>query len=148
MAAEVRERALKLLTIREHSTLELQRKLCSKGFDAESVTSTLHALSQEGLLSDERFTEAFVASRRERGFGPRRITMELRDRGVDDNLVAQHIHESDRRWWEKIQQVRLKRFGAEIPQEYEERARQSRFLQYRGFTSEQIKWVFHPEDDF
>jgi len=104
-----------------------------------ALEKVIDDLQGEGLLSDERFTEAFVRYRENNGHGPIRIQTELRERGVSEKIQATWLDFSDPQWNEQIAQVRLKRFGADLPGDYKERARQARFLQYRGFTTDQIK---------
>ena len=73
-----------------------------------------------------------------RGFGPVRIRAELRDRGVEDEVIARILQAPEDGWPAHAERVRRGRFGAEIPPGPGDRARQVRFLQYRGFTGEQI----------
>lgn len=142
----LRHKAMDLLARRDYAEAELCQKLTDKGFDAEAVAAVVAQLCDEGLVSDERFTEAFVRFRRERGYGPLRIQSELRERGVNDKIQAAYLDFRDPRWREQTAQVRRKRFGDEPPQDYKERARQSRFLQYRGFTSDQIRQVLDGDE--
>lgn len=131
---------------REHSRLELQGKLISAGFPAEIVIGVLNRLQSEGLQSDERFTEAFVSSRLGKGQGVLRVRADLRTRGVEEHLIAHYLERADEGWRERLESVRQKRFGSELPQDPRERARQVRFLLYRGFSSEQIHKVFKQND--
>lgn len=135
----IRQRALDLLSRREHGHQELCHKLCQRGFDRDQTAEVLAQLVGEGLLSDERFTEAFIHARRQCGKGPQRIRAELRERGISDLLIDTHLDERNRQWLDVIRDVQQKRFGGKLPQEWNERARQARFLRYRGFTEEQIK---------
>ncbi|MCC6208189.1 MAG: regulatory protein RecX [Gammaproteobacteria bacterium] len=138
-----------LLARREHSTGELRTKLRAKGFDdEESVDLQLGRLRDEGLLSDERFVEAFAHGRRLRGQGPLRIAAELRERAVPAVLIEAYVDQRDRVWTGIAREARRKRFGQEAPAELAERARQARFLRYRGFTEDQIKAAFSSGDDF
>lgn len=100
----------------------------------------------EGLQCDLRFTEAFVHHRISRGYGPRRIARELKEKGVSDELRQEFIDERDPQWLERIVEVRELKFGSKVPEDYKEQARQSRFLQYRGFSSEQIHRLFKPKN--
>lgn len=136
---QARKKAMDLLARREHAVAELRRKLLGKGFEAATVERVLAELQADGLLSDARFTEAYVRYRRNSGHGPQRIQQELRERGVSDETQAAWLDFTDPQWLELVEQTRRKRFGPAIPTDYKERARQSRFLQYRGFTSEQIR---------
>ncbi|MBI5611732.1 MAG: regulatory protein RecX [Gammaproteobacteria bacterium] len=99
-------------------------------------------LQREGLASDERFTEMLVRARRTRGFGPLRIKKELQEKGVAGELIADRLDMSDREWLTEIRRVRQKKFGVKQPKNFAERARQARFLHYRGFTHDQIRSAF------
>jgi regulatory protein len=135
-----------LLARREHSEQELSRKLASRNFEPELVESTVSELVSEGLLDNARFAEAFVHSRHQRGQGPHKIRAELRERGIDDGLIAECLDDPDLQWSGLLEQVRIKRFGPELPADFKERSRQMRFLQQRGFTQEQISGVFREGD--
>ena len=143
--ASIRQAALRHLARREHSKAELADKLTRKGFAAQSLAPVLSELVQQGLLSDERFTEAYVRYRSSMGYGPRRIEQELRERGVTEDLIATHLDSSDEHWLDEVAEVRQKRFGPDLPSDYKDRAKQMRFLQYRGFTHEQINRAFRQD---
>lgn len=137
----VRKKAMDLLMRREHAVVELQKKLNSKDYDEDIVAEVVEQLANEGLVSDVRFTEAFVRYRRNNGRGPQRIQSELRERGVSEKIQDSYLDIGDPQWFEYAAQVRSKRFGEALPEDFKERARQARFLQYRGFTSDQIREV-------
>ncbi|HET8699341.1 MAG TPA: regulatory protein RecX, partial [Gammaproteobacteria bacterium] len=86
--AECKRRALDLLARREHSRLELERKLGARGFVPEVIATALNHLEQSGALAGDRFTESFIRSRAARGQGPVRIRAELAARGVDEGRTA------------------------------------------------------------
>jgi len=96
-------------------------------------------LVEEGLQSDARFVEAFVRSRINQGKGPARIRADLRGKGVSDGDTEDGIREADQDWYALAVEVRLKKFGAERPAEFKDKARQMRFLQSRGFGQDQIQ---------
>ena len=131
--------ALELLARREHSRRELARKLAARGFPDDVVTSVLEELERTCALADARFTDSFVRSRIGKGQGPQRIRAELAQRGITDEEADGVLRAADVDWLATIRAVRAKRFGAELPREYAERARQARFLQYRGFEAAQIR---------
>ena len=143
---EIRNTAIRLLARREHSVVELERKLALRDHESTAVAEVLAELAGENLQSDDRYAEAYLHSRMEKGFGPERIRAELRERGVSDHLVEMHLQTVATEWHERISQARCKRFGAAMPESFEERAKQSRFLQYRGFNGGQIQQVFRPDD--
>jgi len=134
-----------MLARREHSRWELVSKLLAKGYDEAEVEPVVTALIGENLVSDRRFAESLLEVRRARGYGPARIAMELRDRGVDDALVEDVVDFGDPDWVRRLDGLRRRKYGDEAPQQYRELARQMRFYQSRGFTREQIDRVVRPE---
>jgi regulatory protein len=130
---------MNLLARREHTRAELGTKLAAREYSPEEIEATVTALVAEGLLSDERFAEAFVAAKTRVGQGPVRIRMELKKRGVDTEIIQLHLDNSEIEWRSLVKKVRSKKFGEDVPVEFKEKARQMRFLEYRGFTGEQIR---------
>jgi regulatory protein len=141
----VSARAVSLLANREHSALELSRKLQNAGFDTDEVEKTLHDLQQANLQSDERFAENYLRSRANKGYGELRIRNELKERGVASDLISECLYKAEIDWFSLAVEVRCKRFGESNPEDYKERAKQQRFLQYRGFSHEQITESFNPQ---
>lgn len=138
-SSHARDQALRLLARREHSILELRRKLLGRGYDGEMVDPLLEKLVAEGLLSEERFAESYVRSRVGQGMGPYRIERELQERGVSADKIALAMEPYADEWNICAQTVKEKKFGTERVDDFSEQARQQRFLQYRGFTHEQIR---------
>ena len=134
-----RRAALERLARREHSRQELERKLAARGFAGDVITSALDELERTGALADARFTDSFVRARVAKGQGPQRIRAELAQRGIADDQANGVLRGADVDWLATIRAVRSKRFGPEPPRDYAERARQARFLQYRGFDAAQIR---------
>jgi regulatory protein len=147
----VRKAAYTLLARREYGRQEMVNKLRSKGFAPALIDSVVEQLVAERLLSDERFVDAFVRSRGNRGYGPRRIEAELRERGISDELSDERLaagpSEDESDWVARAAEVRSRKFGEELPKDFPERAKQMRYLEYRGFTHEQIRAVFKRYDD-
>ena len=140
--AEIRKRALDLLARREHSEQELQRKLLDRGYTPDTVGEVLTGLKTTGMQNDVRYTEAYIRNRMAKGYGPVRISRELYERGISGELTAQVLAAMETDWEGLVQAVRQKKFGLQAPAGIREQARQSRFLHYRGFTSEQIRNAF------
>lgn len=103
------------------------------------MQQVLTAFVEQGLLSDERFAEAVVRSRRRRGYGPMRIRRELQEKGLPEEAAARWADTGSGEWLAEVERVRRRKFGPEPPRDLKERARQARFLQGRGFTYEQIR---------
>jgi regulatory protein len=139
--------AVELLARREHSRLELERKLATRGFPEAVIAPALDALEHSGLLVAARFTESFIRSRIAKGQGPVRIRAELAERGVPEEQAADLMRGSDVDWLATARAVRRKRFGAEPPRDFRERAKQARFLQYRGFTADQVRAALELDAD-
>jgi regulatory protein len=143
--AACKRTAVELLARREHSRLELERKLATRGFPEAVIAPALDALEQSGVLVATRFTESFIRSRLAKGQGPVRIRAELAQRGVGD--AAELLRGADIDWLATARAVLRKRFGAEPPRDYRERAKQARFLQYRGFTADQVRAALELDTD-
>ena len=130
--------ALRLLLRREHSQHELTKKLDQKGFDADAIDEAVERLILDKYLSDERFAECYVRHRANAGYGPDRIANELRERGVSEGNIAHGFSVFEGDWFIMASAVRQKKFGLALPGDFKEKAKQLRFLQYRGFTQEQL----------
>ncbi|MBI2783222.1 MAG: regulatory protein RecX [Gammaproteobacteria bacterium] len=133
---------MRQLARREHSRVELVRKL-SVDFAAEAVLieRVLDQLVAEGLQSDTRFAEAFVASRIRRGQGPQRIRRELTERGIDVELIQHTLTTAEVDWCALALTVSTQKFGRKSAEAWPERARRARFLQYRGFGADEIQAI-------
>ncbi len=138
--------ALNLLSRREHSTTELFRKLTTKKFDPTDINKVIATLVQEGLASNTRFAENYIHYRKNKGIGPVRIYAELLERGISEELIEQQLNMNDNVWLNEVQNVWQKRFKNKLPKDFKTRAQQMRFLQYRGFTQEQIESVFNHDE--
>ena len=143
----VRVAALALLAGRDFGRVELATRLERRGYPPAVIASVVEALVAERLLSEQRFTGQFVRQRAARGHGPARIRMELRERGVADADIDEALEASAEDWAAIAREARRRRFGAAGPADWPERARQSRFLQYRGFSAEQIRAALGPGED-
>lgn len=137
--ARLRKLAMDLLARREHTRAELTAKLTARGAETDAVAPVLDALEDDGLLSEARFAEAFVRQRTGRGHGPVRIRHELCRRGVSEPAADQALAAAEADWDELAVSVRHGRFGAGPPADFKDRARQARFLTYRGFTGDQVR---------
>jgi regulatory protein len=140
-----RRRAMDLLARREHSRLELERKLIARAFDQALIGSVLDELEQDGLLSAERFTQSFVESRYSRGQGPHRIEKELTERGIES--AGCYLDDPRFDWAVLAKETRIRRFGRALPADFKDKARQMRFLEYRGFSLDQIKYAVGFRDE-
>lgn len=139
--------AVRLLARREHSVEELARKLQSKGHEAASVERVVARLRDKKLVSDDRFASSFVHHHAQRGQGPIRIRAELRQQGITDESIEAQLKTADLDWNVIAAGVRQRKFGAAPPRSMAERAKQTRFLQYRGFSSDQIRAALNSDQE-
>lgn len=134
----VRRTAMDLLARREHGRVELTRKLRQRGATDELITPALDRLTEEGLLSESRYLESFVSYRARSGYGPMRIREELGQRGLQRADIELALRECGIDWREQMQETWQRKFAGQLPVDAKERARQGRFLSYRGFSMEMI----------
>jgi regulatory protein len=139
----LRERALRLLARREHTRVELSRKLTAHAESAEQVDALLDDLTARQLLSDARYAEMRVNSRSAR-LGNARLAYELRSQGVSEDVVSAALSSSEQEHSElsRARQVWQRKFD-QLPAcgNHAERFRQMRFLMSRGFSAETIRRV-------
>ncbi|MCP4302706.1 MAG: regulatory protein RecX [Gammaproteobacteria bacterium] len=144
---EVRKKAMDFLARREYGQTELIQKLAEKGFDRRIVEQAIGKLTEEGLQSDRRFAESFVQSRVNQGKGPVRIRLDLGQRGIRDAEIEIALDASDADWTVLAQEIRLKKFGRVKPADFKAKAKQMRFLQYRGFEPDEIQAAMEWQGD-
>ncbi|MFZ0497570.1 MAG: regulatory protein RecX [Steroidobacteraceae bacterium] len=134
----IRAAALTLLARRDWLTGELSAKLLAAGGDPQVTADAIAELVRERLLDDARYAERYVASRAQRGQGPLRIAADLASLGAPRELIAAALA-SGPDWRAVAKTVRRRKFGAAPPDSWAEKARQARFLQYRGFSLDHIR---------
>lgn len=142
----LRARALQYLARREYSRAELRGKLLphvqmdeesdSDPEQALALDFLLDDLTSRGWLSDARAATQWVHAKRSR-FGTQRITHELRQKGIDEDLISAALPELKESELDAARNVWQRKFGA-MPQDAKEKAKQMRFLQSRGFSMEMI----------
>ncbi len=152
----LRARALQYLARREYSRAELRGKLLphvqadadsEQSFDSSGPVDLdvlLDDLTARGWLSDARAATQLVHAKRSR-FGTQRITHELRQKGIAEELISAALPALKESELEAAREVWRKKFGV-APRDEKEKARQVRFLQSRGFALELIFRVLRIDD--
>ncbi|KRA74914.1 recombinase RecX [Lysobacter sp. Root667] len=146
------QRALGLLTRREHSRKELQRKLTSRGMDAAEVETAVETLSGLGWQDDARFAESLVRSRAGSGYGPIRLRAELATHGLDSEAIARALDSYQGDWLENARDLVRRRFaglsGEAGSEDLALRRKAADFLIRRGFDGERVRKAtrFDPDD--
>jgi regulatory protein len=136
--------AVTLLARREYCSIELGTKLAMQGFEVDAARSALGELIERRYLDDERFARQFVVTHAERGQGPLRIRRDLAALGLPAALIETQL-ESRGEWAALACKVLTRRFGARPARRWPDKARRMRFLQYRGFATEDIRSAMGPD---
>ncbi|WP_420885961.1 regulatory protein RecX [Bathymodiolus thermophilus thioautotrophic gill symbiont] len=129
--------ALEMLAKREHSCLELTRKL-AQHYAEDIIAQVLETLKNQNHQSDERFTNEFIQMRFNQGKGSIKIAIDLKQRGIEDFDLSAYD------FFALAKEVRVSKYGEAAPSNYKEKAKQQRFLQSRGFDFDEINLSFEP----
>jgi len=132
-------RALRLLSGREHSRAELQRKLAPHEETPGELAAVLDKLAAKDLQSDQRAVDSLVY-RRSAKLGTQRLRQEMQSKGMDPQAVAQAVAQLRTSEQARAFEVWRKKFGSPAATSAE-RAKQVRFLAGRGFGGEAIARV-------
>ena len=149
-ALSVKGRALRYLAQREHSRVELERKLARHVEDQpeasaqQQIAAALDELAAKGLLSDQRAADAVLCGQGAR-FGSRRLKQTLQSKGLDPALVSATLQQERGTELERAREIWRRRYGQPATSAAE-RARQIRFLAGRGFEGDVIRRVMQAAD--
>ena len=138
-----RKKAMDFLALREYGQKELINKLRSKGFSDEISSSVVERLTEDGLQNDSRFIESFIRSRIKQGKGQLKITQELEQKNLPSKSIYSALDNLDMNWLVLAHEVRIKKFGNNLPDDFNKKAKQIRFLQSRGFENEIIRKILN-----
>jgi regulatory protein len=138
-------RALRLLSQREHSRLELERKLVEHETTPGELAKALDELQARGFISEERVVES-VLHRRAAKLGTARVKQELLSKGLSAEAMTDALEQLRSTELERAREVWARKFGAPAT-EPKEKARQIRFLVSRGFAAEVVRRVVQGADD-
>lgn len=136
-----RESAIYLLSRRDHGRNELAGKLKIKGYPEEDIEQTVTYCDQLGYLNDQRFAEGLVRQHILKCHGALRIRQELKQKQLDSEVIDVALQQQDVDWFELAKSAAEKKFGLITSAEPKLRAKQIRFLQYRGFSFDQIQYA-------
>jgi len=143
-AAAVGAGAVALLAQRDYSSAGLRQRLVSQGYEATTVQQVLEELLERRYLDDERYAAQYVSYHAGRGRGPRRIGRDLAAEGLGAELIAAALATIED-WSALARELRIRRFGLAAPASWQEKARQARFLLYRGFSNDHIRSALGPD---
>ena len=140
---DIRKKLLDLLSRREHSKYELLTKLKLRVESKSSLEEEINKLSTENLQSDLRFSESYIRSRYNSGFGPIRIKYDLSVRRVKESVVLDAFNEIDLDWVEKLKKEKIKKYGNSSSENMQELSKRIKFFIQRGFEKEMISKVIN-----
>ena len=138
-------RALRLLSGREYSRAELERKLVEFEEEPGALAKALDELQAKGFISEQRVVES-VLHRRSAKLGTSRIRQELQSKGLDREAVDQAVEQLRATEVDRARVVWRKKFGVP-PADATERGKQMRFLASRGFGGDAIHKVVAGSDE-
>lgn len=130
--------AIQYLALREYGRQELSLKLKKKCADNALIDAVLDLLESEGYLSEVRYVEQVIRAKQNRGYGPIVIRQTLQQKGVNTDTIEHCLNTTEEDWSELALAAKQKKFGNTAPTDFNDKLKQTRFLQYRGFTREQI----------
>ncbi|OYT92211.1 MAG: recombination regulator RecX [Burkholderiales bacterium PBB3] len=132
-------RALRLLSGREYSRAELERKLVAHEEEPGALAKALDELQAKDFINEQRVVDS-VVHRRSPKLGTQRIRQELQAKGLEPEAVAQAVAQLRSTEVDRAREVWRKKFG-DPPTDAAERAKQMRFLATRGFGGDAIRKV-------
>ncbi|AYV21748.1 MULTISPECIES: recombination regulator RecX [Vibrio] len=138
-----KEAAIQLLSRRDHGEYELYQKLAFKGYEESEVEAALDFCRDCRYLDDLRFAKSQIRQHVYKGHGERRIRQELNQKRVSDSVVDEAMLEEQVDWFELAKTTAEKKFRLGKSKDPKEYAKQVRFLQYRGYTFEQINYALN-----
>ena len=141
------QRAVVLLSRREHSRSELTRKLCARGLAAGEVEAAVGKLAAEGWQDDVRFAQFLLRSRVSGGYGPIRIRAELATHGLDREAVATVLSQFDGDWAATARDQVCRRYGANVAADPALHRKAAEFLLRRGFDGDCVRSATRTDPD-
>lgn len=149
---ELYQYAIFMLSRRDYGTTELKRRLARRinevdkakhsTTDERCLEQVIERLLEGQYLDDNRTVYAFFRRYLSKSYGPLRIRQELQQKGFPSEIIERVLEETETDWYTLCQDLKEKKFGTGKPKDFKERAKQIRYLQYRGFTSDYINALF------
>jgi regulatory protein len=134
-------KALDLLSRREHSKREIKDKLLKRFDENDQINQVIEKLVLNNLVNNHRFAELYVISRKRKGFGPKKIAYELFTKGINES-ISQEIIKNEGKWADSAKKIFMKKFKNGPSDDLKESIKQKTFLQNRGFSFKEIESVF------
>ncbi len=138
---KARASALASLCMREHSVKEITDKLTRKEYQADSIEIVVKECLKDNYLNDQRFAEIFWRSRARKGFGPNKISMELKQKGISPSMIDETSQQEDLDFNQVVKDIYLKKYKKAAISDFKDKMKRQNYLYQRGFDSELIRVV-------
>jgi regulatory protein len=142
-----KEAAMQLLSRRDHGMYELHQKLSLKGYEQDDIEQAVSFCVELRYLDDLRYAKSQIRQHVYKGHGERRIRQELNQKRVAESIVEQALQEEPQDWFECAKAAAEKKFKGVNASDQKEYAKQVRFLQYRGYSFDQISYALSGEEE-
>lgn len=138
---KARASALASLVMREHSVKELQDKLTRKEYEQDSIEIVIEECLKDNYLNDQRFAEIFWRSRARKGFGPKKILMELKLKGIDAHMAHDTSIQDELDFEDVVKFIYEKKYKGKEIADFKDKLKRQNYLYQRGFDMDLIKVV-------
>lgn len=138
---KARASALASLSLREHSVKELMNKLTGKGYHQDNIDIVIDECIKNNYLNDKRFAEIYWRSRSSKGYGPLKITMELKMKGISESLARETQQQDEVNFFRVIKNVYLKKYRDRPIADFNDKMKRQNYLYRRGFDMDLITSV-------
>lgn len=139
---ELYDYAITLLAKKDFSSGSLIHLLSKLTEKEEYIANVIQKLSNSNHLNDTRLVTMLIDKQIKKLHGPTRIKQEIRQKGFPQTLIEQKIEESGIDWYSMAKEARIKKFSDTPPSDQKEKAKQIRYLQYKGFSMDMIFETF------
>ncbi len=138
---KARASALASLCMREHSVKEITDKLTRKEYQADSIEIVVKECLKDNYLNDQRFAEIFWRSRARKGFGPNKIAMELKRKGISASMIDDTSQQEELDFYQVVKDIYVKKYKGVAIGDLKDKMKRQNYLYQRGFDSELIRTV-------
>lgn len=138
---EILHQAIAFLARREHVNKELKLKLLKREYSSNEIDEVLLFLTKENYQSDVKAAECIFRNRVNKGYGWRYIENEMSSKGVSDEVIRGVYQEFNYDWYSQAKEAYQKKYANTQILDNKDRAKRIRFLQYRGFSFDEIQTV-------
>ena len=146
---KLRNRALYWLSKRDYSVKDFTRKLDQVCELDDMKQALLADFVERDWLNESRYMQGFVRSKIAAGLGMRRIVQELQQHGIKQSAAEHYLDALDVDWFEQAKSTYERKYGEGPVEDYKEKSKRYRYMQYRGFDSEQIQYsMTHQSSDW